>query len=139
MFGTGPDSPVVEAAATPAAAAVAAPPPPPAARTAEEFDTTTEEQRAAAVATPAAVTETRLGTTVASLGPPAEPGLWLKTGLVTETVMGRVEYAERGTSVTLELRPSGGAASSGSEISLAAMRLLEAPLTGLPEITVYRQ
>lgn len=121
------------------AAAVLAPPPPPAARTAEEFDTTTAEQRAAATATPAAVSETRLGTTIATLGPPGEPGLWLETGLVTEIAMGRVEYPAAGTSVTLELRPSGGDPGAGSQISLAAMRLLGAPLTGLPELVVWRQ
>lgn len=123
------------AAVTPAAAVVV---PPVGARTADEFDTTTAEERAAAVATPAAATETRLGTTIASLGPPAEAGLWLSTGLVTEVAQGRVEYPAAGTSVALELRPSGGAATAGSQISLAAMRLLEAPLTGLPELVVYR-
>jgi hypothetical protein len=40
-------------------------------------------------------------------------------------------------SVNLELRPSGGTLGSGSQISLAAMRLIEAPLTGLPEVSVY--
>ncbi len=115
-----------------------APPPPPAARTVEDFDTTTEADRAAAVAVPAAATETALGTTIASLGSPTDPGIWMETPLVSEVVQGRVEYAVAGTSVSLELRPSGGEAGSGSQISLAAMRLLEAPLTGLPELTVYR-
>ena len=110
------------------------PPPPAAARTVEEFDTTTAEDRAAAVAAP--VGQTALGTTIASLGSPTDPGIWLLTGLVTELVQGRVEY--QGQSVNLELRPSGGAATAGSQISLAAMRLLGAPLTGLPELTVYR-
>jgi hypothetical protein len=49
--------------------------------------------------------------------------------------MGRVVFD--GTSVALELRPSGGAVGSGSQISLAAMRLIGAPLTGLPDITVF--
>ncbi|MCC7320908.1 MAG: D-galactarate dehydratase [Rubellimicrobium sp.] len=129
-------APVIDEA--PEATLAAAPPPPPAARTAEEFDTTSAEQRAAATAAPAVAQEVRLGTTIASLGPPAEAGLWLRTGLVTGTVMGRVEYPATGKSVTLELRPSGGAAGGGSEISLAAMRLLEAPLTGLPELVVFR-
>lgn len=110
------------------------PPPPAAARTVEEFDTTTAEDRAAAVAAP--VGQTALGTTIASLGSPTDPGIWLLTGLVTELVQGRVEY--EGQSVNVELRPSGGAATAGSQISLAAMRLLGAPLTGLPELTVYR-
>lgn len=111
------------------------PPPPSAdARTVDQFDTTTAEDRAAAVAPPAGG-ERPLGTTIASLGSPVDPGIWLKTPLVTEITQGRVEYA--GKSVNLELRPSGGTLGSGSQISLAAMRLIEAPLTGLPEVNVY--
>ncbi len=116
----------------------AAPAPPPAARTAEEFDTTTAEQRAAATAAPARAGAVRLGTTVISLGPPAEPGLWLRTGLVSDVTMGRVENRANGKSVALELRPSGGSTAGGGEISLAAMRLLDVPLTSLPEVVVYR-
>ncbi len=112
------------------------PPPPPAnAATVEQFDTTTDEDRAAATEVSQSGDEQALGTTVASLGPPAEPGIWLKTPLVTELVEGRIEY--QGKSINVELRPSGGAASAGSQISLAAMRLIEAPLTGLPEIAVF--
>nr|WP_246849340.1 D-galactarate dehydratase [Rubellimicrobium arenae] len=77
----------------------------------------------------------QLGTTVASLGSPANPGLWLETPLVSEPTQGRVEY--NGQSVALELRPSGGEPGSGSQISLEAMRALGAPLTGLPELTVF--
>jgi hypothetical protein len=72
---------------------------------------------------------------VASLGPPTSPGLWLETALVSEPTTGRVEY--NGQTVTLELRPSGGEPGSGSQISLDAMRALGAPLTGLPELTVF--
>lgn len=121
-----------------AVTATAAPPPPAAARTAEAFDTTTAAQRAAATAVPARQGETRLGTTIVSLGPPAEPGLWLRTGLVSAVTMGRIEDAQSGTSVALELRPSGGPATGGSEISLAAMRLLGVPLTAMPEVVAYR-
>lgn len=118
--------------------AIAAPPPRPTARTADEFDTTTPQDRAAAVAAATATpAETQLGTTIASLGSPADPGIWLSTPLVTETVMGRVEYPSNGQSVALELRPSGRAPGSGSQISLPAMRLLDIPLTALPELTVY--
>jgi hypothetical protein len=112
------------------------PPPPREARTVAQFDTTTAEDRAEAVAAPEPATETRLGTTIATLGSPADPGIWLKTGLVTELLAGRVDY--NGKSVNLELRPSGGEAGSGSQISLPAMRLLGAPLTGLLELTVYK-
>ena len=105
--------------------------PPPDARTVAQFDTTTAQERAAAMASSEAAGETRLGTTIATLGSPADPGIWLKTPLVTERLLGRVDY--NGTSVNLELRPSGSEAGSGSQISLPAMRLLDAPLTGLLE------
>ena len=113
------------------------PPPPPAARTVEEFDTTTAEDRAAAVAVSATAGERLLGTTNVSLGSAADPGIWLKTGLVSELTPGRLEYPANGKSVSLELRPSGGAATGGSQISLAAMRLLEIPLTALADVRVY--
>lgn len=116
---------------------VAQPAPPPAAASAEALDTTTPEQRAAATQAPEPAGEQRLGTTIASLGAPADPGLWIETPLVSSVTQGRVETAN-GKSVKLELRPSGGAAGSGSEISLPAMRLLGVPLTDLPELTVYR-
>ena len=114
------------------------PPPPEAARTVEEFDTTTAEDRAAAVAAPVEAGETLLGTTIASLGSPTVPGIWIETPLVTALTMGRVEDAASGASVALELRPSGGEEGSGSQISLAALRLLEVPLTALPELRVYQ-
>jgi len=111
------------------------PPPPPTARTVEDFDTTTEEDRAAAITPVVASGERRLGTTIASLGSPTDPGIWFKTPLVSAVTQGRIEY--NGNSVNVELRPSGGAVGSGSQISLAAMRLIEAPLTALPEVAVY--
>lgn len=115
------------------------PPPPPAARTVEEFDTTTAEDRAAAVAVVAPAGEQKLGTTNVSLGSPTDPGIWLKTGLVSTLREGRVEYPANGKSVNLELRPSGGDASGGSQISLAAMRLLDIPLTALADVDVFAQ
>jgi len=114
------------------------PPPPREARTVAQFDTTTAEDRAEATAAPEPAGETELGTTIATLGSPADPGIWLKTPLVTELVAGRVLYGANGKSVNLELRPSGGEAGSGSQISLPAMRLLDAPLTGLLSLTVYK-
>ena len=113
----------------------AAPPPPPGAVTAEAFDTTTEEDRAEALAAPEPAAERTLGTTVATLGAPSDPGIWLKTPLVDAVTEGRVDY--EGRSVNLELRPSGGEAGSGSQLSLPAMRLLEAPLAGVLELTVF--
>lgn len=108
------------------------------ARTAEEFDTTTPEQRDAATETLASGADRDLGLTIASLGNPAEPGFWLKTPLVSEPGPGRVEFPEKGTSVIVELIPADGERGAGSQMSLAAMRLLDAPLTGLPEVRVIR-
>ncbi|TNC73896.1 D-galactarate dehydratase [Rubellimicrobium roseum] len=90
---------------------------------------------AALVTPPSPAPTGALGTTVASLGSPTNPGRWLETPLVAEPTQGRVEY--NGQSVNVELRPSGGEPGSGSQISLEAMRALGAPLTGLPELTVF--
>jgi hypothetical protein len=113
------------------AAIAAAPAPPPGARTAEEFDTTTEAQRAAATSA-APAPEERLGQVVASLGDPAAAGIWMETDLVDAPRSGRV-VAEGGSDALVELRPGSG----GARLSLAAMRLLQVPLTGLPTVTVY--
>lgn len=131
----GPVVPPPVAAPAPTLDATPPPPPPQNAVTVEQFDTTTQEDRDAAVVAETPAADQALGVTVASLGPPAEPGIWLKTSLVTVLTTGRVEY--QGKTINIELRPSGGAAGSGSQISLAAMRLIEAPLTSLPELTVF--
>ena len=116
-----------------------APPPPVGANTVDALDTTTQEDRDAALAAPAEPEgEQRLGTTLATLGSPADPGIWIETPLVTELVMGRAEVAATGKTVNLELRPSGAEEGSGSEISLPAMRLLEVPLTAIQELVLYR-
>lgn len=131
-FGSAPETQVPAPAPT---LNPAPPPPPPAtARTVTEFDTTSAEDRAGAVAVSAAGSENALGRTLATLGAPTEPGIWLKTPLVTALSKGRVTY--EGRTINIELRPSGGAAGSGSQISLAAMRLLEAPLTGILDLQV---
>lgn len=135
LFGNSAGGPVEAAVPAPTLDPTPPPPPPRNATTVEQFDTTTAEDRQEAQVIQASATERELGTTIASLGPPTEPGIWLKTPLVTTLTEGRIEY--KGKSINIELRPSGGAAGSGSQISLAAMRLIEAPLTGLPEITVF--
>ena len=114
------------------------PPPPVGANTAEEFDTTSAEDRAAALAPVEPAGEERLGTTLATLGNPADPGIWIETGLVTTLTPGRVEVPGTGATINLELRPSGGSADAGSEISLPAMRLLSLPFTAIQELVVYR-
>lgn len=116
-----------------------APRPPPANAASEEaFDTTTRQERKAAAEKPAGG-EALLGTTVASLGDPARPGFWLQTPLVDAPAKGRVEYPANGKSAQVDLIPIDGPATAGSRISLAAMRLIEAPLTELPELRVFRQ
>ena len=104
----------------------------------EEFDTTTQAERQAAL-TPqnAGVVEQNLGSTVASLGNPTDPGFWLETPLVSTKRPGRVVYGVTGTSVAVDLIPIAGPNTGGSRISLPALRLLGAPLAGLPELTVY--
>lgn len=110
--------------------------PPESANTAETLDTTTPEQRAEAAAAPE-TTERALGETVASLGSPTEPGFWLKTPLVKTETQGRVVYPETGKSVAVKLIPIDGPVTAGSRLSLPALRLIEAPLTGLPVVKVY--
>ncbi|WP_299042623.1 hypothetical protein [uncultured Tateyamaria sp.] len=78
-----------------------------------------------------------LGRTIASLGNAAEPGLWLKTPLVTAEQRGRVYYAQTNTTVDVTLIPIEGPDTAGSRLSLAAMQALGAPLTGLPEVDVF--
>ena len=106
------------------------------AQTVEEFDTTTEAQKAAARAAPVAA-EVALGTTIASLGAPGEPGFWLKTPLVSKVRSGRVLFADTGQSAQVELRPIEGPATAGSQLSLSAFRLINAPLTALVELQVF--
>ncbi|MCC5971623.1 MAG: D-galactarate dehydratase [Pararhodobacter sp.] len=105
-------------------------------RSAAALDTTTDTERAAATEVASGPSGAALGETLAGLGPPTEPGFWLRTGLVDRTRQGRVETAA-GASVRLELRPSGNAPGSGSQISLPAIRALEAPLTQLLPLTVF--
>ena len=104
------------------------------ARTAEAFDITTPAERAAAVQkSPQA--STFLGGTIASLGNPAETGIWLLTPLVGTVQSGRVQYGD--SSVVLELRPIRGEPTGASQLSLSAMRLLQAPLTELVRVNVF--
>ena len=114
-------------------AEVSAPPPPTNARTVDQFDTTTSDQREAAASSSGGAL---LGTVTATLGDPASPGFWIETGLVRDTSQGRLRYPETGRSVSVELRPLPG---GSARVSLAAMRLLEAPLGDLAVIEVYRK
>ncbi|WP_335745622.1 hypothetical protein [Sulfitobacter sp.] len=114
-----------------------APPPPRAANTQATLDTTTTAQRkqAAAPAAPDAGAKF-LGTTVASLGSPTEPGFWIKTPLVKTETKGRVTNKANGKSSAVTLIPIDGPATGGSRLSLPAMRLIDASLTELTELEV---
>ncbi|MDK3016172.1 hypothetical protein [Pseudodonghicola flavimaris] len=79
----------------------------------------------------------RLGTTVAGLGDPGKPGLWLQTPLVSAGGKGRVVWPSSGRWVAVALEPADGAVTSGSLMSLAAFQALGAPLTELIEVEVY--
>lgn len=110
-------------------------PVPETARTVEEFDTTTTADRAKAAQ--AAPGGRDLGLTIASLGAAGEPGFWLKTPLVSAPGKGRVVYPASGKEVQVDLIPIEGPATAGSRMSLAALRLIDAPLAGLPEVRVF--
>ncbi len=115
--------------------------PPASARTVEQLDTTSDAEKA--VATRAAEAAQKagqgklLGRTVASLGDPTDPGIWIKTPLVSKPSKGRVVYPANGKAVQLDLVPIDGPPTAGSRMSLAALRAIEAPLTELPEVDVY--
>jgi hypothetical protein len=119
----------------PEVAAKPAPSVPATARTVDQFDTTTAADKVAAARPAAGGTD--LGLTIASLGAPGEPGFWLKTPLVQAPGQGRVVYPANGKSVKVDLIPLTGDAGAGSRMSLAALRVIEAPLTGLPEVRVF--
>lgn len=105
-------------------------------RTAAALDTTTDAQRQAAAEGARSAEGHALGETLASLGNPAEAGFWLVTGLVDRARPGRV-VASGGAALAVELRPSGGPAGAGSQISLPAIRALNLPLTGLAPLRVF--
>lgn len=115
--------------------------PPSGARTAAQLDTTSNaEKKAAVVAAQEAAASgdgKALGSTVASLGDPTEPGLWIKTPLVSSAAKGRVVYPKNGKAVELDLLPLDGPKTGGSRMSLAALRVIEAPLTDLPTVEVF--
>lgn len=100
--------------------------------TAATLDTTTAAQKQAALAAPAASGERELGKVAVSLGSPAEPGIWLRSALVTAPGKGRVLTAS-GQSVAVDLLPGQGSA----QLSLAAFVALGLPLTALPQVTVF--
>lgn len=76
--------------------------------------------------------------TVAGLGDPTRPGLWMETPLVRAQTQARVAVTKTARSVTVTLIPIEGPPTGGSRLSLEAMRILDVPLTDLVELDVYR-
>lgn len=100
------------------------------------LDTVSEAQKAAARAEAAArPSGGELGQVTVTLGDPADPGLWVKTALVSEEVPGTVRTGS-GEAIAVTLRPLGS--DGGAQISLAALRALGLPLTGLVPVTLAR-
>ena len=104
-------------------------------QTAEALDTTSAADRAKAQDSMGGY---EIGRTIASLGAATEPGFWMKTPLVDAPAKGRAVYTANGKSVSVDLIPLDGPATAGRQMSLAALRLVEAPLTGLPEMQVFK-
>lgn len=107
------------------------------AQSAQNLNTTTKTEQAQAAAPPAG-REQRLGTTIASLGDPSQPGFWIKTPLVRSETSGRIVNPATGKSAKVQLIPLGGPASGGSQVSLPALQLIGVSLTDLPAIEVYQ-
>ena len=97
----------------------------------------TDLERQQAVAKPAGQAGRDLGVTIASLGLLGNTGVWLETPLVEKEIAGRVVYLKSGASINLRLIPNGGAAGSGSQISVAAMQILGIPIVDLAELRVF--
>lgn len=106
-----------------------------AAQTPDEATPRPQARPDASARLPVPVAGGRLGTTVAALGDPTQPGLWLRTPLVGTERPGVVRYGGQSVAVTLVPLPD-AAPGAGSQLSLQAMRALGAPLTELVEIGV---
>lgn len=74
-------------------------------------------------------------TTVASLGDPSVPGMWMETPLVAAEQQALIR-SSRNTQAVVTLKPIPGAESGGSRLSISAMRALGLPLTELAEVQV---
>lgn len=75
--------------------------------------------------------------TVAGLGDPSRPGLWMETPLVRTQQSARIQVSQSPRAAQVTLIPSGGPASGGSRLSLEAMTVLGVPLTELVELDVH--
>lgn len=105
-------------------------------QSAAALNTTTEVERSTAAAAPTTTGERRLGSTVASLGDPSQPGFWVKTPLVQSETDGRIVNPANGKSAKVRLIPLGGAG-GGGQVSLPALQLIRVSLTDLPLIEEF--
>jgi hypothetical protein len=76
------------------------------------------------------------GETVASLGDPTKPGLWLETPIVSSETKGKVRVKATGATLEVTLIPIPGEATAGSRMSVEAMRALGVGLADLVELEV---
>ncbi len=100
---------------------------------AEALDVVSVQEKEKATAQVA--TRTSLGVTIVSLGNPAQTGLWMRSSLVQEPTKGRVVLLSSGEGVIVDLLPLQG--DGGEQLSLSALRTLNAPLTSLSEVEVF--
>lgn len=100
------------------------------------LDTVSEaDKEAARAAAETSAAGGELGTVTVALGSPTEPGLWVKSALVTEDTPGTVRTGS-GETIAVTLRPLGG--EGGPQISLSALQALSLPLAGLHPVTLSR-
>jgi len=81
------------------------------------------------------VKPTSFGTTVATLGDPTQPGIWIKTPLISKRQKGRI-VAANGKEVVADFIPLDGPATAGSRMSLPAMQALGLALTDLHTVAL---
>jgi hypothetical protein len=98
------------------------------------LDTVPEAEKQAAREQAATTTGGTLGEVTVSLGDPADPGLWVKSDLVSSERPGTVRTGG-GEAIAVTLRPV-ESTESGAQISLSAMQALGLPLTGLHPVTL---
>lgn len=102
----------------------------------EALDVVSSQDRENAMATADVDALRKLGTVVGSLGNPAEVGFWVKTGFVSEPKAGQITNLATGDSVNVDLFPRTGA-TDAAEVSLSALRAINAPLAGLSKFDLF--
>ena len=103
------------------------------------LDVVSSQDREIAMATADVGALQKLGTVVGSLGNPAEVGFWVKTGFVSEPKAGQITNVATGDSVNIDLlpRPGGIDNANAAEVSLSALRAINAPLAGLSKFDLF--